>query len=102
MPLSLPIRRGRWRCRSTHAPHDQAEHEEGQELDSAQRANLDGRGPQRDDGDQGHGEPSDLRPELADQVGRPELGEIRPPPEVARHISSGDRFLSSCLPLVPH
>ena len=59
----------------------QRDEQEGRELDHVERRDLERADVERDDRDEREGEPGDLRPELADRLRRPELQEVRMPPE---------------------
>ena len=71
--------------RQTVDPHAcrQREEDERQELDGRERSDLEGARVENQDRDERERELSDLRPELADRLRRPELQEVAMAPETA-------------------
>ncbi len=71
-----------------------ADEQEGQELDDAQRGHLECRCVQHVDCHERQGQQADLRAELADRLGGPELEEVRVPPEAAGRPEPHERSLT--------
>ena len=71
--------------RQTIDPHTgrQREEQERQEVDRSQRRHLERRRVEHHHGDQGQSDLADVRAELADRLGRPQLQEIGMAPEAA-------------------
>ncbi len=64
-------------------PGGQREQDEGEEVDDSQCGHLERARVEDEDRDEGDGEKRDLRPELADRLGRPELEEVTVAPQPA-------------------
>src|SRR6266511_6169991 len=80
-------------------PHSgrQADQEKGHELDDTERRDLERARIEDDDRRQRKRETADLRPEATDGFGRPELDEVRMPPEAAGRPEPHERSLSSAV-----
>src|SRR5438445_6711306 len=76
-------------------PRWQADEQERQELDDVQRRDLEHTCVQDEDRRERQGKSADLRAELADRLGRPELDEVRMPPEAPARPELHDPLVTS-------
>ena len=96
-PKSPTIRIGRRGRRSTQTPAGSVKRMNGRNSTVVERGDLEGAGVEDEDRNERQREPADLRAELADRLGRPQLQEVAVAPETPGRPEATHRRLGGSL-----